>query len=744
MHWTIGYFRSKERVTVLITFLVLTGFMSVLLIANYRSLQKLRESSRRQHQYEVEKRARDLGQFFNEQRRNVFELVENGRVRLYFENKALGMSMEYGLGSTLAVLGGELKAFIARNRMGENPVYHRVAFVDHDNRIIADSHSGSMMTHPDSNWKQSLQKQTEGYYVSKNANNTHHHIVYTRPFYFKDQFVGRLVAWLDVDTIYHQLLIPGTAARLMGLVCKNENFLLEGALDEGGSSQGTLDYILTEEELADRVASFQQLEKVISFRVPINHSVFEVFEIASSKLVLGATSPKTLLLTMALMAVALLGGAAIVARMIGHNMVLHTRIEESKKREWAIEQKNAELESQIEERIRTEKERKRLEAQLQRAHKMEVIGLLAGGVAHDLNNILSGLVSYPELLLMDLPEDSSFKNAITTIQRSGEKAAAIVQDLLTLARRGVSASEVVNLNTIISDYLTTPEFKKLIQFHPRIQLEVDLHPKLLNIAGSPVHLSKTIMNLVSNAAEAMPSGGRLRIESENCYIDRPIKGYDAVEEGDYVVCRVIDQGIGIPEGDLEKVFEPFYTKKVMGRSGTGLGMAVVWGTIKDHEGYIDVKSVVGRGTTFTMYFPVTRAKGPQNGQRAPLEEIRGRGETILLVDDVEEQRRIASRMLEKLDYRVVTAQSGNKALEYLETHAADLVVLDMIMDPGPDGLDTYRAIIQTRRDQKAVIASGFSETDRVKEAQRLGAGEYIRKPYTLETLGVAVKNALAS
>ncbi len=744
MHWMIGYFRSKERVTVLITFLVLTGFMSVLLIANYRSLQKLRESSRRQHLYEVEKRARDLGQFFNEQRRNVYELVENGKVRLYFENKALGMSMEYGLGSTLAVLGGELKSFIARNRMGENPIYHRVAFVDHENRIIADSHSGSMMTHPDSDWKQSLQQLTEGFYVSKNAKDTHHHILYTRPFYFKDQFVGQVAAWLDVDTVYHHLLIPGTAARLMGLVCKNEQFLLDGGMDDGGPSQGILNYMLTDEELADRVAAFQQLEKVISFRVPVNHSAFEVFEIASSKMVLGATSPKTLLLTMALMAVALLGAAAIVARMIGHNMVLHTRIEESRKREWAIEQKNAELESQIEERIRTEKERNRLEAQLQRAQKMEVIGLLAGGVAHDLNNILSGLVSYPELLLMDLPEDSSFKNAITTIQKSGEKAAAIVQDLLTLARRGVSTSEVVNLNTIISDYLTTPEFKKLIQFHPRIQLEVNLYPKLLNIAGSPVHLSKTIMNLVSNAAEAMPGGGRLRIVSENQYIDLPIKGYDAVEEGDYVVCRIIDQGVGIPEQDLEKVFEPFYTKKVMGRSGTGLGMAVVWGTIKDHKGYIDVKSVVGQGTTFTMYFPVTRAKGSQDGQRTQLEDVRGRGETILLVDDVEEQRRIASRMLEKLDYRVVTAPSGHKAVEYLESHSADLVVLDMIMDPGIDGLDTFRAIIQTHRDQKAVIASGFSETDRVKEAQRLGAGEYIRKPYTLETLGVAVKNALAT
>ena len=193
--------------------------------------------------------------------------------------------------------------------------------------------------------------------------------------------------------------------------------------------------------------------------------------------------------------------------------------------------------------------RKRMEAQLQRAHKMEAIGTLAGGVAHDLNNILSGLVSYPELLLLEIPEGSPLRKPILTIQKSGEKAAAIVQDLLTLARRGVAVTEVVNLNHIIYEYLKSPEHENLRLYNPNVQVEINPETDLLNILGSPPHLSKTVMNLVSNAVEAMPDGGKIVISTENRYIDQPISGYDRVEEGDYVVRRVSDTGVGISPED---------------------------------------------------------------------------------------------------------------------------------------------------------------------------------------------------
>ena len=389
-----------------------------------------------------------------------------------------------------------------------------------------------------------------------------------------------------------------------------------------------------------------------------------------------------------------------------------------------------------------ERDRLRLEGRLQKAQKMEAIGTLAGGVAHDLNNILSGIVSYPDLILMDLPEKNPMREAILTIKQSGERAAIIVQDLLTLARRGVSSSEVVNLNPIILDQLKSPEFRTLQTLYPKMRVTTRLDPDLLNSKGSATHLAKSIMNVIFNAAEAMPEGGEVIIATENRYIDRPIKGYDHVEEGEYAVVTISDTGIGIPAADMERIFEPFYTKKAMGRSGSGLGMAVVWGTMKDHDGYIDLTSTEGKGTTFTLYFPVCReTETPRTGTVSPV-DYTGNGERILVVDDVETQRKLASAMLEKLGYRVATAATGEEAVSYLKTNSCDLLVLDMIMEDGIDGFETYRRVVERRPGQKAVIASGYSETERVRAAQRLGAGEYIKKPYTLQKIGIAVKSEL--
>ena len=391
---------------------------------------------------------------------------------------------------------------------------------------------------------------------------------------------------------------------------------------------------------------------------------------------------------------------------------------------------------------KTHKEQKKLELQLNHAQKMEAIGTLAGGVAHDLNNVLSAQVGYPDLILMNLPEDSPLKEPILRIQESGQKAAAIVQDLLTMARRGVIVTDVINLNQIVGTYLNSLECKKLKLFNSNVIIKSNLDADLLNVTGSIVHLFKVIMNLVNNAAEAMPRGGNITISTQNRYIDKPLKGYDSIKEGDYAILKVSDAGTGIALKDIERIFEPFYTKKVMGRSGTGLGMAVVWGTVKDHKGYIDVQTSPNKGTIFTLYFPVTRKEIEEQKKALPMEEYMGQGESILIVDDVEGQREIASGMLEKLGYLVTSVASGEQAVDYMKENSADLIILDMIMDPGIDGCETYKQILKLYPEQKAIITSGFSETDRVKEAQILGAGEYIKKPYAFEKLGFAVKKEL--
>jgi PAS domain S-box-containing protein len=393
-------------------------------------------------------------------------------------------------------------------------------------------------------------------------------------------------------------------------------------------------------------------------------------------------------------------------------------------------------------RKRAEEEKQSLVERLQRAEKMESLGVMAGGVAHDLNNVLGIVVGYAEMLLMGTDKSSPIRSKVVNIMEGGQKAATIVGDLLTLARRGVSGREVVNLNKIIADWQQSPEFEKLSSYNLAVKVKTELEPGLPNISASSVHLNKTIFNLVSNASEAMKQGGCVTIKTINQYVDKPIQGYDKIQEGDYVVLSVSDTGEGINAADMKRIFEPFYTKKVMGRSGTGLGLAVVWGTVKDHDGYINVESEEGKGSTFTLYLPVSREELSAETVSVDISEYMGKGESILVVDDVKGQRDLAEEILQKLNYSVTSSSSGEKALSHLKEHKVDLMVLDMIMDPGMDGLDTYKKVLEIHPKQKAIIVSGFSESDRVKAAQALGAGAYVRKPYVIEKLGLAVKKEL--
>ena len=386
-------------------------------------------------------------------------------------------------------------------------------------------------------------------------------------------------------------------------------------------------------------------------------------------------------------------------------------------------------------------ERKNMESQLQRAQKMAAMGLMAGGVAHDLNNILSGIVSYPELLLMDLPEDSPLRKPIKTIQESGMRAADVVEDLLTIARGVASGKEVLSLNTLVEEYLNSAEHHKLERIHPLGTFKTELDSELLNITGSASHVKKVLMNLIANASEAIEGRGTVTVSTINRYLDEPLKGYEDVRKGEYVVLGVSDDGSGISPQGLDRIFEPFYTKKVMGRNGTGLGLAVVWNSMQNHNGYVNVKSSE-KGTVFELYFPTTREQAADEREPIPLEGYLGHGEKILVVDDEERQREIASGILTKLGYNAETVSSGEEAIEYVKENAVDLIVLDMVMPKGINGRKTYEEIIKIRPGQKAVIASGYAKTKEVGIAQELGAGKYIKKPYTLEKIGVAVKKEL--
>ncbi len=382
-----------------------------------------------------------------------------------------------------------------------------------------------------------------------------------------------------------------------------------------------------------------------------------------------------------------------------------------------------------------EKEKKVLQEKLNRSEKMEALGKLAGGVAHDLNNVLTSIVSYPDLIQMNISDKKKVEEYITKLKNSGQKAAAIVDDLLTLTRRGITNFQSENMNIIIEDFFNSPEFEKIKKDYPKVKLKTELQNDLHNIKGSKIHLTAMLMNLILNSAEAINDKGSIIVRSQNIHDQK---------QGDVPKIRITikDEGVGMTKEEKNKIFEPFYTKKIKDRSGTGLGMSVVWGTVQDHTGVINIVSKKDEGTTMEIDFPATLERIPEPKENIPVSELMGNKERILVVDDEAGPREIAGEYLTKLNYKIDTVQSGEDAVKQFKRKRHDLIILDMLLENGIDGLDTFKKLSKIDSNVKAIIVSGFSETARVKDAQRMGAGEYIKKPYSFLDLGLAVKKEL--
>ena len=384
---------------------------------------------------------------------------------------------------------------------------------------------------------------------------------------------------------------------------------------------------------------------------------------------------------------------------------------------------------------------KHLENQLQQSQKMEAIGMMAGGVAHDLNNILAGIISYPELLLLQLPESSELRAPIEAIQQSGNRAATVVADLLTVARGAASTRESRDINTLINEYMHSPEYENLLSHHPGVTCSTHLDALCPTILCSPMHIKKIVMNLISNAMEAINKNtGNISISTSNQQIEID-QIEQNIEPGNYVILTILDNGPGISDVDLEHIFEPFYTKKVMGKSGTGLGLAIVWNSVQEHNGRVFVRSSE-KGTSFQVYLPVTTRPTVQKTTSKKRANLTGNGEYILVVDDELQLQDIANQILTNMGYRVDTVSSGESAIEFLEDNHVDLLVIDMLMEPGINGLKTYEEILKVHPEQKAIVASGYSESSDVKATLQLGANGFIKKPYSIHQLGLAVIEAL--
>ncbi|WDP84446.1 MAG: response regulator [Desulfobacter sp.] len=340
-----------------------------------------------------------------------------------------------------------------------------------------------------------------------------------------------------------------------------------------------------------------------------------------------------------------------------------------------------------------------------------------------------------------MDKDDPLKDALETIKSSGLKAAAIVDDLLTLSRRGVVTAVPMDIQQIAESYLGSPEHRQFMAAHKSISIRTQFEPCSKTVIGSPVHLSKTLMNLLTNGVEAISGTGEILIRvreqvlSQPQKIIYPVQGYFKIPKGEYILFSISDNGAGIAPEEIEFIFEPFYTSKQMGRSGTGLGMALVMGAVNDHKGFIQVESTLGQGTCVDIYFPAV-VQARESGKEVKNRLVKGKNQHLLVVDDDPVQLEIACRLLERLGYRVHCCASGEEGLEFLNRNPVDLVILDIIMEPGMDGVAVCEQILKKPPDQAVLFVTGFSD------AATLSRGNCLFKPYSLDRMGAMVEARL--
>lgn len=389
----------------------------------------------------------------------------------------------------------------------------------------------------------------------------------------------------------------------------------------------------------------------------------------------------------------------------------------------------------ITEKVEIEKNQKKLEAQLMQAQKMEAVAVTAGGVAHDLNNLLSSIVVYPDFIRQMLPpENSEALEYLDRIQKAGEQSSAIVKDLLVLSRKSNRESLLLNLNSLVQDFLKSSVVDMLKSDRQKVNLVFEpSKSEELKIYGSGIHITKILMNLVINAFEAISDSGDVRIKTYKTSDGR-------------IALEVSDTGKGMSESERGKIFDPFYS----GKSGVGLGLAVVWGIVQDHEGTITLDSTLNKGSTFLLTFPEAMSAKPlvtQSTDKKPSDLPSSKTaiplpSRILVADDFEDQREVMGDVLERLGHQVETAASGREALDKIRQQPFDLVLLDMKMGDDWDGLETYENILKESPELKTVIVTGHSEDDRIKKALSLGVREVATKPLNFQQIQSLVERSL--
>jgi PAS domain S-box-containing protein len=400
----------------------------------------------------------------------------------------------------------------------------------------------------------------------------------------------------------------------------------------------------------------------------------------------------------------------------------------------------ASLVQDVTEQRRADEARERLEAQLRQAQKVEAIGTLAGGIAHDFNNILAAIVAFAELARMDAGDNANVQDSLANLLKAAKRAEDLVRQILAFSRRAKQERKPICLNPAVKESL------KLLRsaLPSTIEIVTDIQPETAMVLADPTQVHQVVMNLCTNATHAMRgSMGRLTVGLQTIEVDETLSRlHHELHPGRYVRLEVQDTGHGMDSETLKRIFDPFFTTKAPGE-GTGLGLAVVHGIVKEHEGAIQVESRPGHGTTFHVYFPAQAGDASAEGTAfVPLQ--RGQGEHILLVDDEVGLARAVERMLQRLGYQVTVRTDSKEALETFRARpdAFQLVITDLTM-PGLTGIDLAGQMLQLRRDVPILLATGFSGTWTPETVRSLGIRDVILKPLNLELLSAILRRTLA-
>jgi|GEM_PF-2224370 PAS domain S-box-containing protein len=833
MHSILANNRGYLAVIIIGTSLV--GLIAALLVSNYFSQIELQKVALEQLKSDTEKRAGAVSYFFLERENDLRNLAEKRQLSIFFENKALEMSMEYGLRDSLLSISKVFERFLMDRKLGVDVIYNRIALIESSGAVLVDRSREASPGGREKELKKFLDPERREPAIIVDQEGPRQRITISLAYFFKDRYAGQIVAWISSKSLYNNL-VKGTglaSKRFTTIVDQNGQPLYQRAEPPEEAVFSSIPPFT--DTAAEEVHRYESVRKddarveMIATRTPIKDTPFFLVTVSPASEVFGHTSPGYLLLIVGTLSLALLGGMAVVVRsdfrkkqelereiadrqqaeeafsslvshapmgifiiqddtyiminpgfeaitgyrqeelvgqnskclvplgykeMMGEEAVKRLKGRTSTPFEFQFITKSGETRWGIETVAPTQfggkrailgyfmdiTERKQLEIQFLQAQKMEAVGRLAGGVAHDFNNILGVIMGYAETIMeMCLGKDDPIYSKAEWIEKSAHKAAALISQLLAFSRKQILKPHVLNLNAVVTN------FEKMLRrlIGEDIDLVKFIDQELGLVKADSGQIEQIIMNLAVNARDAMPNGGKLTIETANVYLDQDYaQGHEGVTPGPHVMLAVSDNGTGMDAETLSHIFEPFFTTKGIGK-GTGLGLATVYGIVKQSGGHIWVYSEPGQGTTFKVYLPrVEEAVEKPKTKEVASTFLEG-NETILVVEDDAGLRELISTVLCKHGFKVLEAAHGGEALLLCEKKKAPihLMLTDIVM-PQISGSTLSEHLRPIHPEMKVLYMSGYTENAIVHHGVIDTEVNFIPKPFRMLDLVRKIREVL--